>query len=169
MAVKTIELAKINFKELAAAIKELNDSGKLKERINTVGTSKDKLVKAFIDGVQSIPDDKEGDWMGPEPVAAYYQKITLAEEEALPDPKKEKAVKADEAPKKDKPTKERSAKAPKAGPSTKFLVYQAWAKKNDTPLTKLEAVGPSVKSATIKSWVSSWGRGQNLPAGAAKE
>lgn len=111
--VKTIEIEKIKFKELAAAIKVLNDSGKMDPKIPTVAKSKDELVQLFVDGVQAIPDDANGDWTGPAPAAVYYQKITIAEEVSVP-PKAEKAIKEPKAlkEKKEKVVKEPKEKVP---------------------------------------------------------
>ena len=107
MPVKTIEVEKIKFKELAKAIKELNDSGKLENKIITVGKSKDDLIKSFLENVQAIPDDDEGNWTGPEAAAVYYQAITIAEEVAEKPPKAEKAKKEPKAPKEPKVKKEK--------------------------------------------------------------
>jgi hypothetical protein len=80
---KTVDMGQIKFKELAVAIKVLNDSGLLAEKIPTVGKSKDKLVDAFILGVQGIPDDpKTGDWTGPVDAAKYYQEIVITDSPA---------------------------------------------------------------------------------------
>lgn len=153
MAVKTIELAKINFKELAAAIKVLNDSGELKEKINTVGTAKDKLVAAFIDGVQSIPDDKNGDWTGPEAAAVYYQKIVIPEEEAEVPPK----AKAEKA--KDPKAKAPKAKAPKAdkGPgviaSILAIIMSKGPIDQDGILNELESMFPDRDAAKMKKTI----------------
>lgn len=83
----------------------------------------------------------------------------------------------DEAPAK-KGGKMKGAKAPKAkkekegGPSNKEQVYRLWEKSKDKSPAKSEEyhkkVGESVKLATIKSWISAWNRGDNLPA-CAKE
>jgi hypothetical protein len=72
---KTIELEKIKFKELAAAIKAINDSGVIENKIMTIGKTKEDLVKTFIDTIQSIPDGEDGSWTGPEAAGEYYNKI----------------------------------------------------------------------------------------------
>ena len=113
--VKTIEMEKIKFKELALAVKQLNECDLLKSKINTVGKSKEEIVNLFIDGVQSIPDDAEGNWNGPEAAALYYQSIVVPEEVA-DNPKKEKgepkaAKKKSGAPKAEKAAKKNRIEA----------------------------------------------------------
>lgn len=78
-------------------------------------------------------------------------------------------------PKAEPPAKTAAAKktkAPKAksGPSNKEVVYLAWGKgKGMTDPAKLgKKVNGNVKESTIKSWISSWNRGQNLPGCASK-
>jgi hypothetical protein len=123
--VKTIEQEKIKFKELAKAIKALNDSDLLETKIATVGKAKEELVKLFIAGVQAVPDDADGNWTGPDEVAAYYMEITVAEEvaEQPVDVKTKKAPKAEKekAPKaaKEKAPKVAKEKAAKPGKAVK--------------------------------------------------
>lgn len=66
----------------------------------------------------------------------------------------------------------KAAKVPKAakGPSNKEIIYNLWAKgKGETDPAKLgKKVKDAVKTTTIKSWISSWNRGQNLPGCASK-
>lgn len=80
MAVKIIKIEDIKFKELSAAIKAINDSGKLPDKIVAVGKSKEDLVNLFIGAVQAIPDAEDGTWTGPDAAAEYYQKITVPDE-----------------------------------------------------------------------------------------
>lgn len=112
MAVKAIAMENIKFKELAAQIKVLNDSKLLEKPIATVGASKEILVAAFMAAVLAIPDDAKGDWTGPNSVAEYYQKITIADVPATATKpgkpaKAPKAEKAPKEPKEPKPAKER--------------------------------------------------------------
>jgi hypothetical protein len=95
-----VDVKEIKFKELAAAVKVLNDSGLLVKTIATVGVTKEAIVKAFVEGVQSVPDDQDGNWTGPEEVADYYSKIVI------PDP-------GIETGKKEKVPKEKKEKVPK--------------------------------------------------------
>lgn len=106
--VKTIEQEKIKFKELALAVKFLNTCDLLKNKINTVGKSKEEIVALFIDGVQSIPDDAEGNWNGPEEAALYYQSIVVPDEVPVKEEKKTAAPKAEK--KKAAPKAEKGAK-----------------------------------------------------------
>lgn len=101
----------VKFKELAAAVKLLNDSGLLEKPILTVGVSKEVIIEEFLKGVLSVPDDADGNWTGPKEVAEYYEKIVL------PDPKvveeEKKMAKKEKAPKEPKEKKEKVPKAPK--------------------------------------------------------
>jgi hypothetical protein len=92
-----VDIKEIKFKELAAAVAVLNESGLLKELIKTVGVTKEAIVKSFVAGVQSISDDKDGNWTGPQEAADYYGKIVI------PDKTKEE----------EKSSKKKGSKAPK--------------------------------------------------------
>lgn len=91
-----VKMEEIKFKELAAAVKLLNDSGCLKDdgKVVTVGQTKDKIVADFVKAVQSVSDDAEGNWKGPEAVADYYNKIVQPEPEPEPKAKAKAAEKA---------------------------------------------------------------------------
>ena len=95
-----VVMESIKFKELAAAVKLLNDSGLVEKPILTIGQTKEMIVKTFVAAVQAIPDDENGDWTGPAEVAEYYEKIVAKE----PDPKKKGG---------DKMTKEKAPKEKK--------------------------------------------------------
>lgn len=76
MSTELIPIDQIKFKELAAAIKVLNESGLVEKKIPTVGVSRDELVKQFVNAVQAIPDDPDtGDWTGPAEVGNYYMSL----------------------------------------------------------------------------------------------
>jgi len=137
--VKTIEIGKIQFKELAAAVKDLNACELLTPKIVTVGKSKQEIVDDFIKGVLSIPDDDQGNWKGPESVAVYYQKITVAEV-VEKTPEKSKATKEPKAPK--------PAKEPKAPKPAKEPKAPKPAKKN-----RLEVTGETILSSLNTSGV----------------
>ena len=136
--VKTIEIGKIQFKELAAAVKDLNACELLTPKIVTVGKSKQEIVDDFIKGVLSIPDDDQGNWKGPESVAVYYQKITVAEV-VEKTPEKSKATKEPKAP---KPAKE--PKAPKPAKKNRLEVT------GETILSSLNTSGVEV-AAIVKA------------------
>lgn len=128
-----VDANEIKFKELAAAVKALNDSGLLAKSILTVGVNKEAIIKAFVEGVQSIPDDKAGNWTGPEEVADYYSKIVV------PDPGKEKDAKAPKE-KKEKAPKEKKEKKPpgEKGQSSVDVMKELLAKKaSDAEITKV--------------------------------
>lgn len=50
-------------------------------------------------------------------------------------------------------------------PSNKRIVYDSWKSGNASIPTLHSLVNLAVKESTIKSWISSWGRKQNLPGG----
>lgn len=102
-----VSMELIKFKELAAAVKTLNDSGLVEKQIMTVGQTKESIVKSFVSAVQAIPDDAEGNWTGPVEVAEYYEKIVVKEPQSTD--KKDKTTKE----KKEKPTKEKKEKVVK--------------------------------------------------------
>ena len=83
MSVRLIEMKKIKFKELAEEIKRLNDSGLLKKEIKTVGKTKEVLVDLFVEAVQSIPDDADDNWTGPEETAEYYMSLLETDAEKI--------------------------------------------------------------------------------------
>jgi len=86
-------------------VKVLNDSKLLTKQIATVGQTKDAIVNAFVAGVQSIPDDQDGNWTGPAEVADYYGRIVVPDPPASAPP----AAKA----KATKPASAKPAPAPK--------------------------------------------------------
>jgi len=73
------------------------------------------------------------------------------------------------APKKAETKKPAVKKAPaekkEKKPSNKLKVYQSWIKDKKQTVEKLNKIVPDIKSNTIKSWVSDWGREKNLPGG----
>lgn len=81
----TIDLKEIKFKELSAAVKALNESGCLEEKILTVGVSKEALVEKFLAAVEGIPDNNKDEWTGPKEAGEYYNKIVVIEEGAVMD------------------------------------------------------------------------------------
>jgi len=128
-----VDVKEIKFKELAAAVKVLNDSGLLIKTIATVGVTKEVIVKAFVEGVQSIPDDQDGNWTGPEDVADYYSKIVLPDPETEPGKKKEKEPKAQKE-KKEKVPKEKGEKSKSSLEVMKELIAN---KASDAEITKV--------------------------------
>lgn len=85
-------------------------------------------------------------------------------------PVKKKKVVAEPTPepvKKSKKTEPVKKPKKEAGqPSNKEIIYKAWmkSKKKATTDELLQLVDGAVKEGTVKGWVSSWNRGQGLPA-----
>jgi len=69
-------------KELGAAVKVLNDSGLIKEKIKIVGQAKETLVNAFVEAVKGIPGGKDGKKC-PEAVTQFYNLINPPEEKPV--------------------------------------------------------------------------------------
>lgn len=63
-----------------------------------------------------------------------------------------------------KPAKEKKEKAEKS-PSNKWIIYQAWKKGEKESIKLYSLIHQNVKETTIKSWISQWNNGKNLPAG----
>ena len=106
-------MTKVNFNELREAIEALNDSDLLEKKIKIVGVKKKDLIEDFLEAAESIEDDEEGNFAGPEVVAALYNKLVEPEEDAegpkatgtmLPDEETE-AVKGSEGKEEEVPTK----------------------------------------------------------------
>ncbi len=101
-----IDLKSIDLKQLKAEIKLLNDTEKLESKIKVVGTSKEKLVKAFADAVDYL-DDKEMDI--PETAINFYNEYVSSDAgggekaEEKPEEKEEKTEEKED--KKDKSTR----------------------------------------------------------------
>jgi hypothetical protein len=134
MKTKLIEMGEIKFKELAANIKVLNDSGMISEKINAIGKTKGELVDLFVDRVQGIPDDENGNWTGPEEVAAYYMTLLSPETKDKSEAKAAKTLK----PVKDKGKKSKEGKA--AGPGVIATIF-------DLIKTKAPITIPAIKEA----------------------
>ena len=114
-----IDKSKIKFKELSEHVELLNETGLLEKPVPLVGVTKDAIVKLFIAAVQSVPDDKEGNWTGPVKVANYYTKIIVIPDSAKkPDEEKEPEEEAE----KGEPTKEKEkSKKDKPRPRTTLV------------------------------------------------
>lgn len=85
--------------------------------------------------------------------------------------KSKKTEATDDTPKTTEGDGAAKRKAPKReGPSNKELVYKAWKKSKEKaePAELYKEVEGEVKELTVRSWISAWKRGQNLPA-CAKE
>lgn len=122
---------------------------------------RDDVAAVLAEGkeVDIVGDEDETEVKAPRKPRAT-QTAASADSKTKPDAKDAPAKK----PKKDKGADEKS------GPSNKEVVYKAWKKAGDkADAEKLAGlVADAIKLTTVKSWISSWGRGQNLPA-CAKE
>lgn len=77
----------IKLKELAAAVKILNDSGLIKEKVKIIGQAKEIVVKAFVEAVKAIPVEKR-----PKAVTEFYNLI-MPQPEKIDKPAKIEPVK----------------------------------------------------------------------------
>ena len=96
----------VNFKDLRAAVVDLNKSGLIKKQVVLVGVAKEKIYEDFMAAMDKIEDDPETKEFpkGAEIALAYFNKMVDEE-------KKEKT----ETVEKEKPAKpEKEKKAPKA-------------------------------------------------------
>ncbi len=176
----------VNFKDLRAAVVDLNKSGLIKKQVVLVGVAKEKIYEDFMAAMDKIEDDPETKEFpkGAEVALAYFNKMVDEEkkektetvEKAKPaKPTKEKPAKAAKAKaekpakpakeKKDKPKKEKK----EAGPSRKLKLYTEWAKsKQKLTAEQLHKMQSDLSLNTIKGWVKGWANGKRLPAGAKK-
>jgi hypothetical protein len=69
-----LKTGEIKLKQLAAAVKILNDSGLTKEKIKIIGQEKETIVKAFVEAVKAIPGGADGKHC-PEAVSQFYNLI----------------------------------------------------------------------------------------------
>ena len=98
----------VNFKDLRAAVVDLNKSGLIKKQVVLVGVAKEKIYEDFMAAMDKIEDDPETKEFpkGAEIALAYFNKMVDEE-------KKEKTEMVEKA-KPAKPTKEKPAKTAKA-------------------------------------------------------
>jgi len=98
----------VNFKDLRAAVVDLNKSGLIKKQVVLVGVAKEKIYEDFMAAMDKIEDDPETKEFpkGAEVALAYFNKMVDEE-------KKDKKATVE----KEKPAKpEKEKKAPKAKP-----------------------------------------------------
>lgn len=157
----------VNFKDLRAAVVDLNKSGLIKKQVVLVGVAKEKIYEDFMAAMDKIEDDPETKEFpkGAEIALAYFNKM-VDEEKKEKTETVEKAKPAKPAKeKKDKPKKEKK----EAGPSRKLKLYTEWAK-SEQKLTaeQLHKMQSDLSLNTIKGWVKGWANGKRLPAGAKK-
>ncbi|HPY04208.1 MAG TPA: hypothetical protein PL161_13385 [Spirochaetota bacterium] len=157
----------VNFKDLRAAVVDLNKSGLIKKQVVLVGVAKEKIYEDFMAAMDKIEDDPETKEFpkGAEIALAYFNKM-VDEEKKEKTEMVEKAKPAKPAKeKKDKPKKEKK----EAGPSRKLKLYTEWAKsKQKLTAEQLHKMQSDLSLNTIKGWVKGWANGKRLPAGAKK-
>jgi hypothetical protein len=157
----------VNFKDLRAAVVDLNKSGLIKKQVVLVGVAKEKIYEDFMAAMDKIEDDPETKEFpkGAEIALAYFNKMVDEEKkEKTETVEKEKPAKP-EKEKKDKPKKEKK----EAGPSRKLKLYTEWAKsKQKLTAEQLHKMQSDLSLNTIKGWVKGWANGKRLPAGAKK-
>ena len=176
----------VNFKDLRAAVVDLNKSGLIKKQIVLVGVAKEKIYEDFMAAMDKIEDDPETKEFpkGAEVALAYFNKMvdeekkdkaeTVEKEKPAKAAKEKPAKAAKEKPEKaEKPAKEKKDKPKKekkeAGPSRKLTLYTEWAKsKQKLTAEQLHKTQPDLSLNTIKGWVKGWANGKRLPAGAKK-
>lgn len=180
----------VNFKDLRAAVVDLNKSGLIKKQIVLVGVAKEKIYEDFMAAMDKIEDDPETKEFpkGAEVALAYFNKMVdeekkdkkaTVEKEKPAKPEKEKKApkakpeKAEKTGKAEKPAKEKKDKPKKekkeAGPSRKLKLYTEWAKsKQKLTAEQLHKMQSDLSLNTIKGWVKGWANGKRLPAGAKK-
>ena len=187
-------MVEVNFKDLRAAVVDLNKSGLIKKQIGLVAVAKEKIYEDFMAAMDKIDDDPETNEFpkGAEVALAYFNKMvdaekaekkTVVEKEKPAKPAKpakekdEKAPKAKAAEKAEKPAKDKKAEKPakkkedkkEAGPSRKLKLYTEWAKsKQKATPEQLHKLQSELSLATIKGWVKGWANGKRLPSGAKK-
>lgn len=173
----------IKFKDLREAVAALNETNLIAEKIKLVGSPKEVILQQFMDVMAKIPDDKEGKFPGPKVSLDYYNLILDAEEKAAeesetkPDTEatstetpaqetndKPVELKKEKKEKKDKVIKEKKEKEIKS-PSNKLKIYQKWNLNKEEKIEEIGKIAPEIKLITIKTWISAWKLGKNLPAG----
>jgi hypothetical protein len=98
----------VKFKDIRVAVVALNESGLLKEKIKLVGISRDQILKDFMAGMDSIPDDpKTEKFPGPKAALDFFNKVTDLQEAV------KKGAVPPAAPVAEKPKKEKTGGAAK--------------------------------------------------------
>lgn len=102
----------INFKELRAAIVNLNQSGLIKKKLSLVGVAKEKIYENFMNIMDKMDDDPETNEFpeGADEALAYFNKMVdlekkVEESNAKKEIKKEAVSKSKKSEKKEKEIK----------------------------------------------------------------
>jgi hypothetical protein len=135
----------INYKELREAVNSLNNSGLLETPIKLVGIPKETVLKNFMSAVDSIPNNEEDKFPGPEVVLAFYNKVLDEEEKVVENKGKDKEEKVVEDKDKGK------GKGEKKKFITEMISEKKW-KKNEIIKATIDKFGGSESSiATMLS------------------
>lgn len=166
----------IQFKDLREAVAALNETNLIKEKIKLVGQKKEDILQQFMSEMDNIPNDAEGKFPGPKIALDFYNGILDAEEKVAKEKtetvetKPDTEVPSTEAPiqKTDgNPVKSKKEKKEKGikSPSNKLKIYQKWNLNKEEKIEEIGKIAPEIKLITIKTWISAWKLGKNLPAG----
>ncbi len=124
----------------------------------------DKLKKQSIETLEALGFDLLG--KGGKKKEEPKEETTETSEAETGKKGKGKAIPASKKAEAKKPAvKKAPAEKKEKKPSNKLKVYQSWIKDKKQTVEKLNKIAPDIKPNTIKSWVSDWGRGKNLPGG----
>jgi len=168
----------VNFKDLRAAVVDLNKSGLIKKQVTLVGVAKEKIYEDFMAAMDKIEDDPETNEFpkGAEVALAYFNKMVDEEKKdkvetvekekpAKPEkaaktkPAKEKTEKPAKTEKKEKTEKKPKKEKKEAGPSRKLKLYTEWAKsKQKLTAEQLHKTESELSLNTIKGWIKGWER-----------
>ena len=172
---------------------ELTDPIDIKVKEDELRELFGQAVDSVLDNEEYGATEEERQQKLPEEVRAAYKELFLESEETnqpevedekeeLKKPEKTKKTKGEketktekekpkkDTPKKDTPKKDKPAKSKKEekGPSRKLTVYKEWKKSKGKisveELLKINYV-KELSPNTIKSWIGSWTKEKNLPAG----
>jgi hypothetical protein len=162
-------MVEVNFKDLRAAVVDLNKSGLIKKQVTLVGVAKEKIYEDFMAAMDKIEDDpKTGEFpKGAEVALNYFNKMVDEEKkDKVETVEKEKPAKTE---KKEKTEKKPKKEKKEAGPSRKLKLYTEWAKsKQKLTAEQLHKTESELSLNTIKGWIKGWEKGKRLPAGAKK-
>lgn len=174
-------MPEVKREDLIKAAKELNDIMGLDPQIKTGKKVTDKeLIDQLLEAADLIlPEDDISDetmkvieiLKGEAVDDEHIEELEDVNDEIESETKKVKKVEKEQKMKKDtnsnKQKKENAFKNDYSK-SNKAIVYEAW-KSNITDVKELAArVNNRVKETTIRTWISQWKKGKNLPAIAKK-
>jgi len=132
-------------KELKAAVKALNDSGELEDKIKVVGVSNDDLLETFTEAVELL---YEAEIDVPNEAIEFYNSV-YAEDSAEEGEEEEEEEEKAPAKKKPAPKKKPAAKKKPAVKKKPEVKKKAPVKKKAT-LKKKDTKKPAAKKSTVK-------------------